>query len=66
MTIHFASGMDCTVARALYEQGFTTPVSVAAAPRAELLRTLRKTLRHDVPCPRVLDIYIYILYIYSI
>lgn len=42
-------GMDCSVARALYEQGFTTPVSVAAASRAELLRTLRKTLRHDVP-----------------
>lgn len=42
--------MDCAVARALYEQGFTTPVSVAGAPRAELLRTLRKTLPHDETC----------------
>ena len=37
------------MARALYEQGFTTPVAVAAASRAELLRTLRKTLPHHVP-----------------
>ncbi|CAJ1405094.1 unnamed protein product [Effrenium voratum] len=42
-------GMDCSVARCLYEQGFTTPVSVASARPPELLRVLRKTLPHHVP-----------------
>eukprot|EP00931_Biecheleriopsis_adriatica_P092095 TRINITY_DN6591_c0_g2_i1.p1 TRINITY_DN6591_c0_g2~~TRINITY_DN6591_c0_g2_i1.p1 ORF type:complete len:2016 (-),score=351.16 TRINITY_DN6591_c0_g2_i1:69-6116(-) len=43
------SGMDCTVARALYEHGFTTPVGVAGARPPEILRVLRKTLPHNVP-----------------
>merc|ERR1740129_208188 len=41
--------MDCVVSRALYEHGFTTPVTVAAARPIELLRVLRKTLPHNVP-----------------
>jgi replicative superfamily II helicase len=41
--------MDCVVARALFEQGFTTAVSIAGARPAELLKVLRRTLPHDVP-----------------
>eukprot|EP00927_Polykrikos_kofoidii_P021323 TRINITY_DN20209_c0_g1_i2.p1 TRINITY_DN20209_c0_g1~~TRINITY_DN20209_c0_g1_i2.p1 ORF type:complete len:1747 (-),score=230.84 TRINITY_DN20209_c0_g1_i2:568-5808(-) len=41
--------MDCVVARALYEHGFTTPVGIAGARPAEILRVLRKTLPHNVP-----------------
>lgn len=42
-------GMDCVVARALYEHGFTTPVVIAGATPTEILRVLRKTLPHNVP-----------------
>ena len=44
--------MDCCVARALYEDGFSSPLVVAAAPKAELLKTLRKTLPPNVPWTR--------------
>ncbi|CAK0869517.1 unnamed protein product [Prorocentrum cordatum] len=42
-------GMDCSVARALYEHGFTTPVAIAGARPAEVLKVLRTTLPHDRP-----------------
>ena len=41
--------MDSFVARTLYEDGFTGPLAVAEAPKAELLKTLRKTLPQNAP-----------------
>mmetsp|Transcript_90824 Transcript_90824/g.293217 ORF Transcript_90824/g.293217 Transcript_90824/m.293217 type:complete len:2155 (+) Transcript_90824:115-6579(+) len=42
-------GMDCIVARTLYEQGFTTPVGIAGARSLEILRVLRRTLPPGFP-----------------
>eukprot|EP00928_Gymnodinium_smaydae_P031152 TRINITY_DN22959_c0_g2_i1.p1 TRINITY_DN22959_c0_g2~~TRINITY_DN22959_c0_g2_i1.p1 ORF type:complete len:2231 (+),score=367.58 TRINITY_DN22959_c0_g2_i1:34-6693(+) len=41
--------MNCTVARILYEHGFTTPLGIAGARNPEILRVLRKTLPPDMP-----------------
>eukprot|EP00929_Paragymnodinium_shiwhaense_P102803 TRINITY_DN66034_c0_g1_i2.p1 TRINITY_DN66034_c0_g1~~TRINITY_DN66034_c0_g1_i2.p1 ORF type:complete len:2071 (-),score=351.10 TRINITY_DN66034_c0_g1_i2:81-6293(-) len=48
-------GMDCIVARALYEAGFTTPAVICGATTGEVLRVLHKTLPHNVPTAALPD-----------